>query len=132
MEDNNNNEEILRDTVKTVDGQDNENSNNGKRKAIVAIIIISSILLLVGAIVLLLFFFVINKKEIPVLKGLLERQFPEIKNRFEFTIEESSDHYFEISNRIRLTPHKISKALSGYPNVYKEKKSGSLKFWINS
>ena len=97
MEDNNNNEEILRDTVKTVDGQDNENSNNGKRKAIVAIIIISSILLLVGAIVLLLYFFVINKKEIPVLKGLLERQFPEIKNRFEFTIEESSDHYFEIS-----------------------------------
>lgn len=42
------------------------------------------------------------------------------------------DHYFEISNRIRLTPHKISKALSGYPNVHKEKKSGSLKFWINS
>ena len=42
------------------------------------------------------------------------------------------DHYFEISNRIRLTPHEISKALSGYPNVQKEKKSGSLKFWINS
>lgn len=42
------------------------------------------------------------------------------------------DYYFEISNRIRLTPHKISKALSGYPNVHKEKKSGSLKFWINS
>ena len=42
------------------------------------------------------------------------------------------DYNFEISNRIRLTPHKISKALSGYPNVHKEKKSGSLKFWINS
>ena len=42
------------------------------------------------------------------------------------------DYNFEISNRIRLTPHKISKALSGYSNVYKEKKSGSLKFWINS
>lgn len=42
------------------------------------------------------------------------------------------DSGFIISKRIRLTPHKISKSLSGYPNVYRKKKGGSLKFWINS
>lgn len=42
------------------------------------------------------------------------------------------DHNFDISNRIRLTPHKISKALSGYPEIKRRKKGGSLKFSIDS
>ena len=32
-----------------------------------------------------------------VLDGLLERRFPEIKDRFEFIIEESDESYYEIS-----------------------------------
>ena len=114
------NEGMLRETVKTIDYDPKQISSN-KKFVIITIVVVA---LLAVIIVETAVFFVINYKkddesdnkdspdttdaptdaptDIPdigdvVLEGLLERQFPEIKYRFRFIIEESKETYFEIS-----------------------------------
>ena len=95
MEEDDKNDEMLRNTVKSTDT--NQKSTCFTKKAV--IIIIVSILLVTITIGIILYFFAFNEDEDngDVLDGLLERQFPEIKDRFEFKIEESNETFFEIS-----------------------------------
>ena len=94
------NDEMLRETVKSID--DSPKSTFFTKKNIIIIIVLC---ILCAAIVTgLVLYFVLKDNEddenakIDVLDGLLERQFPEIKDRFEFKIEESKETFFEISS----------------------------------
>ena len=104
MEEDDKNDEMLRKTVKSID--DSPKSTFCPKKAVTIIIIVVSILLL-ALITGIILYLVLNSNEDDskeddskkdVLKGLLERQFPEIKDRFEFIIEESPESFFEISS----------------------------------
>ena len=108
MDEDDKNDQMLRNTVKSIDT--NQKSTFCTKKNVIIIIILSIfIAAIVTGIVLFFFFFddsdanvdidvnVNVNGDIDVLQGLLERQFPEIKNRFEFQIEESNDTFFEIS-----------------------------------
>ena len=106
---------LLRNTVKSDIGT--EKSGNSTKKTIIITIVIVSIILVALGITL---FFVLRDNDTDegsgkntdsdsdiesdsdshkedVIDGLLERQFPEIKDRFEFKIEESDQTFFEIS-----------------------------------
>ncbi len=98
-EENEENDNMLRDTVDSSDT--NKNSTFCTKKNVIIIIVIS---IFIAAVVigLVLFFLVFDDNDDSdvngdVLHGLLERQFPEIKDRFEFKTEESNDTFFEIS-----------------------------------
>ena len=98
-EENEQNDNMLRDTVDSSDT--NKNSTFCTKKNVIIIIVIS---IFIAAVVigLVLFFLVFDDNDDSdvngdVLHGLLERQFPEIKDRFEFKTEESNDTFFEIS-----------------------------------
>ena len=76
------------------------------KKTVIIIIIVS--ILFVAIVTGIILFFVLSdnddkgvnedNEDIPdVLNGLLERQFTEIKDRFEFKIEKSNESFFEIS-----------------------------------
>ena len=104
MEEDDKNDEMLRNTVKSID--DSPKSTFCSKKTVTIIIIVVSILLL-ALITGIILYLVLNSNEDDskeddskkdVLKGLLERQFPEIKDRFEFIIEESPESFFEISS----------------------------------
>ena len=99
MDEDDKNDNMLRDTVKSIDN--NSNSTFCTKKKVIIIIVIS-ILIAIIATAIILFFFVFGDEDNSddsgdVLQGLLERQFPEIKDRFAFIIEESNDTFFEIS-----------------------------------
>ena len=89
MEEDDKNDGMLRDTVKSIDTQ---KTSCCTKKVIIIVVIIS--VLVAGGIAVLLYF-LLRKGD--VLDGLLERQFPEIKDRFKFTTEESNENFFEIS-----------------------------------
>ena len=89
MEEDDKNDGMLRDTVKSID---NQKTSCCTKKVIIIVVIIS--VLVAGGIAVLLYF-LLRKGD--VLDGLLERQFPEIKDRFKFTTEESNENFFEIS-----------------------------------
>ena len=96
-DDENDKDEMLRNTVKSNDA--GQKSAFCTKKTVIIIIIVS---ILIAAIITgIIFFFVLSDKDdnedIAVLNGLLKRQFSEIKDRFEFKIEESNDTFFEIS-----------------------------------
>ena len=108
-------DDLLRNTVKSDIGT--EKSGNCTKKTIIITIVVVSIILVALGITL---FFVLRDNDTDegsgkntdsdsdiesdsdshkedVIDGLLERQFPEIKDRFEFKIEESDQTFFEIS-----------------------------------
>ena len=89
MEEDDKNDGMLRDTVKSIDTQ---KTSCCTKKVIIIVVIISVIV--AGGIAVLLYF-LLRKGD--VLEGLMERQFPEIKDRFEFKTEESNENFFEIS-----------------------------------
>ena len=89
MEEDDKNDGMLRDTVKSIDTQ---KTSCCTKKVIIIVVIIS--VLVAGGIAVLLYF-LLRKGD--VLEGLMERQFPEIKDRFEFKTEESNENFFEIS-----------------------------------
>ena len=98
MEDDDRNDEMLRNTVKSID---NQKTSCCTKKVIIIVVVISSVVLLAGVGVLL-YFLLRNKDDGEpggdvVLDGLLERQFPEIQSRFKFLINESNENFFEIS-----------------------------------
>ena len=94
------NDEMLRETVKSID--DSPKSTFFTKKNIIIIIVLC--ILCATIVTGLVLYFVLKDNEddenakIDVLDGLLERQFPEIKDRFEFKIEESKETFFEISS----------------------------------
>ena len=97
MEDDDRNDEMLRNTVKSID---NQKTSCCTKKVIIIVVVISSVVLLAGVGVLL--YFLLRKDDDKpggdvVLDGLLERQFPEIQSRFKFLIKESNESFFEIS-----------------------------------
>ena len=95
------NDEMLRETVKSND--DDQKSTFCTKKNVIIIIIVS--ILLIAIITGIILYFVLNDNDDndnnddkgDVLDGLLERLFPQIKDRFEFIIEESNETFFEIS-----------------------------------
>ena len=89
MEEDDKNDGMLRDTVKSIDTQ---KTSCCTKKVIIIVVIISVIV--AGGIAVLLYF-LLRKGD--VLEGLMERQFPEIKDRFKFKTEESNENFFEIS-----------------------------------
>ena len=97
MDEDNKNDEMLRNTVKS--NVDSQKSTICTKKTVI-IIIVSILFVAITGIIL---FFVIRDNDSDsddngdVLDGLLKRQFPEIKDRFEFKIEESNETFFEIS-----------------------------------
>jgi alpha-N-acetylglucosaminidase len=93
MEDDDRNDEMLRNTVKSIDSGQKTGCCTKKTKIIV--IIVSVVAVLAAAGVLLYLF--LRDGGTAVVYGLLERQFPDIKDRFEFKIEESNETFFEIS-----------------------------------
>ena len=93
MEDDDRNDEMLRNTVKSIDSGQKTGCCTKKTKIIV--IIVSVVAVLAAAGVLLYLF--LRDDGTAVVYGLLERQFPDIKDRFEFKIEESNETFFEIS-----------------------------------
>ena len=96
MDEDDKNDEMLRNTVKSNDGS--QKSSFFNKKNIIIIIIVS--IILIAIIIGIILFFILDDDDddnIPVLDGLLERQFPEIKDRFEFKIEKSKESFFEIS-----------------------------------
>ena len=93
MEDDDRNDEMLRNTVKSIDSGQKTGCCTKKTKIIV--IIVSVVAVLAAAGVLLYLF--LRDNGTAVVYGLLERQFPDIKDRFEFKIEESNETFFEIS-----------------------------------
>ena len=103
MDEDDQNDKMLRDTVDSTDT--NKNSTFCTKKNVI-IIIVLSIFFAAVAVGLVLFFLVFDDNDNDnddsnvngdILHGLLERQFPEIKDRFEFKTEESNDTFFEIS-----------------------------------
>ena len=102
MEEDDKNDEMLRKTVKSID--EAKQPYNSKRFIIIIIVVCVLLLALIAGIVLYLFLFSKegdskgDDSDINVLNGLLERQFPEIKDRFEFIIEKSTETFFEISS----------------------------------
>ena len=113
MDDDDKNDEMLRNTVKS--NVDSQKSTIFTKKNTIIIIIVS--ILFVAIVTGIILFLVLRDNDDngdnddkgdngdneddgdkgDVLKGLLERQFPEIKDRFEFKIEESNETFFEIS-----------------------------------
>lgn len=96
MDDDDKNDGMLRDTVKSTSEQ-----KTTSKKSVITIIIISILMLAIIAAIILLFVLDDNDEtQKDVLVGLLERQFPEVKDRFEFTIETSNSNetFFEISS----------------------------------
>ena len=96
------NDEMLRETVKSID--DSPKSTFFTKKNIIIIIVLC---ILCAAIVTgLVLYFVLKDNEddenakIDVLDGLLERQFPEIKDRFEFKIEESKEPFSKYLHQV--------------------------------
>ena len=92
MEEDDKNDEMLRNTVKSID---NQKASCCTKKVIIIVVVISAVVVLAGVGVLL--YFLLRNKDAVVLEGLLDRQFPEIKSRFKFKTEESKDNFFEIS-----------------------------------
>jgi alpha-N-acetylglucosaminidase len=101
MEEEQKNEEMLRDTVKTIDVDSKESKSTCLTQKTIIIIISICILIIVAAVVTAIVLLVLNddNDEDDVLTGLLDRQFPEIKDRFEFKVEQSNENetFFEIS-----------------------------------
>ena len=100
MEEDDKNDNMLRNTVDSIDTYQNSTFFTKKNVIIIIVVSIFIVAIIIG---IVLFFFVFddNDKDSDingdVLHGLLERQFPEIEDRFEFKIEESNDTFFEIS-----------------------------------
>ena len=110
------NEEMLRNTVKSK-SFDNEKSHRCNKKNTIIILIVSVILLVIG-IGIFLYFHLRDKGDkadkesfrndggvdddkydnITVINGLLQRQFSDVKDRFRFKIEETNETFFEISS----------------------------------
>ena len=96
MDEDNKNDEMLRNTVKSIDESKKPTYCTKKTIIIITVASITALAIITG---ITLFLVLRDNRDEPdvVLKGLLERQFPEIKDRFEFKIEESNECFFEIS-----------------------------------
>ena len=104
MEGDDKNDGMLRDTVKSID--ESPKSSFCTKKIIIITIVLC--VLLAAIVTGLVLFFVLSDdddskdeggspEKIEVIEGLLNRQFPEIQDRFEFIIEKSNETFFEIS-----------------------------------
>ena len=94
MDEDDKNDEMLRNTVESP--EDSQKSTFCTKKIVILVIILSILLIAIITGIILLFVLSGNENK-KVLDGLLERQFPEIKDRFKFKIEESNESFFEIS-----------------------------------
>ena len=102
MEDDDKNDDMLRNTVRS-DNLTEKSTCSTKKKVIITIIAIALVAIAIGIILFFVLYDGDEENEVPnreVLDGLLDRQLPEVKDRFEFIIEESNESdesFYEIS-----------------------------------